>query len=73
MSLCRLPFSFSKIRYFNNIQAFDAIKKDFENRLSWYYQQALKISFVIDFVNRFKKKVVIWDADTIILKKIKFF
>ena len=48
-------------------------KKDFENRLSWYYQQALKISFVIDFVDRFKKKVVIWDADTIILKKIKFF
>jgi len=48
-------------------------KVEFEERLSWYYQQMLKISFVIDFVEKKKDKIVIWDADTVILRKIKFF
>ena len=58
---------------FSNLSKNLSYKEDFERRLSWYYQQALKISFVIDFINKFKEKIVIWDADTIILKKIKFF
>ena len=45
----------------------------FKNRLSWYYQQALKLNFVLDFVDRNKEDIVIWDADTIILNKIEFF
>jgi len=58
---------------FSNLSKNLSYKEDFERRLSWYYQQALKISFVIDFINKFQEKIVIWDADTIILKKIKFF
>ena len=42
-------------------------------RLKWYYQQVLKISFSINFVKKNNKNVVIWDADTILLKKIIFF
>ncbi len=42
-------------------------------RLKWYYQQVLKVTFLIDFVNKYKNKIVIWDADTLILKKINFF
>lgn len=41
-------------------------------RLNWYYQQVLKISFTISN-NQQGKKIVMWDADTIPLKKIKFF
>ena len=48
-------------------------KKDFQKRLNWYYQQVLKVSFIIDFIDKYKEKIIIWDADTIILKKIKFF
>lgn len=47
--------------------------KEIQYRLKWYYQQVLKITFVIDFVNKAKKPIIIWDADTIILKKILFF
>ena len=38
-----------------------------------YYQQILKLSFIINFVDINKEDIVIWDADTIILKKITFF
>ena len=48
-------------------------KENFKKRLSWYYQQILKIAFCIHFVKNKKEKIVIWDADTIILKKINFF
>ena len=41
-------------------------------RLNWYYQQVLKISFTISS-NKEGKKIVMWDADTIPLKKIEFF
>jgi hypothetical protein len=47
--------------------------KIIQNRLKWYYQQVLKISFIIDFYLKNKKNIIIWDADTIILKKIIFF
>ena len=47
--------------------------KKIQPRLKWYYQQILKISFIIDYVKKSKKNIVIWDADTLILKKIIFF
>ena len=43
------------------------------NRLQWYYQQILKISFVLKFITNKNEKIIIWDADTILLKKINFF
>ncbi len=45
----------------------------FKKRLSWYYQQILKLSFVFYFLKKNNKRVVLWDADTIITKKINFF
>ena len=45
----------------------------FKSRLSWYYQQILKLSFCFYFVRKFNKKLILWDADTIITKKIIFF
>ena len=48
-------------------------KGEFKKRLSWYYQQILKLSFIVDFVSVKKENIIIWDADTIILKKINFF
>ena len=48
-------------------------KKDFQKRLHWYYQQVLKVSFIIDFIDKSREKIIIWDADTVILKKVKFF
>ena len=44
-----------------------------KNRLSWYYQQVLKLSFTVQFVERNRENIIIWDADTLILKKIEFF
>ena len=58
---------------FNKLSRNIKYKKEFSNRLSWYYQQILKISFVLDFIEKNKKNMVIWDADTIILQKINFF
>ena len=45
----------------------------FKKRLSWYYQQILKLAFVFYFLQKFQKKIILWDADTIIVKKIEFF
>ncbi len=45
----------------------------FQNRLRWYYQQVLKLTFMYNFIKLNNEKLLIWDADTIILKKIKFF
>ena len=47
--------------------------KEIQKRLSWYYQQILKISFLIDFIETKKKNLIIWDADTILISKINFF
>ena len=57
------------LKYSKNIN----YKTEFKLRLSWYYQQILKISFMLDFVNKKKQNLIIWDADTIILKKIDFY
>jgi len=46
---------------------------EFRKRLSWYYQQILKISFIINFVNDKKQNIIIWDADTVLLKKMDFY
>jgi len=58
---------------FEELSAASNYQINFRKRLNWYYQQVLKISFVSDFVNTNKKDIIIWDADTVILKKINFF
>ena len=65
---------FSKFKSISNV----FLKKStyfqlIQHRLTWYYQQILKISFIIDFINKNNQNIVIWDPDTIIIKKIKFF
>ncbi len=47
--------------------------KKIQDRLGWYYQQVLKLTFMYNFIKLNNEKLLIWDADTIILKKIKFF
>jgi len=61
------------INIFENLSFSVNYKKQFKTRLGWYYQQILKISFVLNFLSKNKKDIIIWDADTIILKKINFF
>ena len=66
--------SFKKFKsIFNKLCQGSEYKKNFSNRLNWYYQQVLKISFIVSFVQKNKKNMIIWDSDTIILKKINFF
>ena len=48
-------------------------KNLFRKRLNWYYQQILKLSYVLNFIKKKKENIIIWDADTVILKKINFF
>jgi hypothetical protein len=47
-------------------------KKYSGTRLGWYYQQVLKISFLIQ-QQAANLPIVMWDADTIIVSKIVFF
>ncbi len=54
---------FLKNNYYRKIQS----------RLSWYYQQILKISFMIDFVSKEQEPLLMWDADAILLKRFDFF
>ena len=54
---------FIKSNYYRKIQS----------RISWYYQQILKISFMIDFVSKKHEPILMWDADTILLRKFNFF
>ncbi|MFL5815816.1 MAG: DUF6492 family protein [Bdellovibrionia bacterium] len=42
-------------------------------RLGWYYQQVLKIALLIDTIERTNQPVLLWDADTVPLRKMKFF
>jgi len=66
--------SLSNFKNFFNELSNNLIYKDyFEQRLNWYYQQVLKISYIINFIEKNNEKIIIWDADTIILKKIEFF
>ena len=48
-------------------------KKEFSERINWYYQQILKISFIINFIEKKNENMIIWDADTVILREINFF
>lgn len=54
--------------FFKNIK----YKNQLRPRLKWYYQQFLKISFILNQRVNKKSKILLWDADTLILKKIKF-
>ena len=66
--------SFKKFQdIFHNMDAKPFFKDKMKHRLQWYYQQILKITFTINFIKKNNKEIVIWDADTIITKKINFF
>lgn len=58
---------------FENLSNSINYKEQFKKRLRWYFQQILKICFVINFVKNNNKNIIIWDSDTIIIKKINFF
>jgi hypothetical protein len=58
---------------FEKLSSKTKYKKKIEERINWYYQQILKISFIIQFIKINKENIIIWDADTIILKKFNFF
>jgi len=67
-----LPFkNFEKL--FNHLSSSTNYKIQIKKRINWYYQQILKITFILNFIHKNNKNIIIWDADTIILKKIKFF
>ena len=36
-------------------------KKEIIERLKWYYQQILKITFIIDFIFKNKENIIVWD------------
>jgi hypothetical protein len=66
--------SFSKFKKISNkYLRYSMYYKKIQNRLTWYYQQVLKISFLIDFVENKKEGMVIWDADTILIDKLNFY
>ena len=67
-----IPFEDFKKAFLNNLKN-SCYFSEIEPRLSWYYQQVLKISFIIDFIGKNNQNMIIWDADTIILRKINFF
>jgi hypothetical protein len=48
-------------------------KDQFESRLQWYYALFLKFFFIHKFFENDESKLVIWEGDSVILKKIKFF
>tara|TARA_B100001093_G_C26771693_1_gene990516 strand:- start:16 stop:981 length:966 start_codon:yes stop_codon:yes gene_type:complete len=62
---------FNKI--YENLSKKINYKEKFDLRLKWYYQQALKITFALNFIKKKNENIIIWDADTVILKKIIFF
>lgn len=61
-------FSIRANKYFN----LKTGKKYLGTRLGWYYQQVLKLSFLLEQQSA-RLPIVMWDADTIILSKITFF
>ena len=58
---------------FENISQNLSYKNDFENRLQWYYALILKFCFIHKFYENNDKNLIIWEGDTIILKKLDFF
>ena len=66
--------SFSKFqKIFYRLSKKYKFKTLFKKRLSWYYQQILKLAFVFYFLKKNNNRIILWDADTIITKKINFF
>ena len=66
--------SFSKFqKIFYRLSKKYKFKTLFKKRLSWYYQQILKLAFVFYFLKKNNKRIILWDADTVITKKINFF
>ena len=43
-----------------------------DRSLKWYYQQVLKLTFILDF-DFSREQLVLWDADTIPIRPIRFF
>tara|TARA_B100000787_G_scaffold169664_1_gene161626 strand:+ start:1266 stop:2240 length:975 start_codon:yes stop_codon:yes gene_type:complete len=64
-------YDFNKI--YKSLNQHIEYKEEFSEKINWYYQQILKISFVIKFVKENKEKITIWDADTILLNQVDFF
>ena len=63
-----------KIQFLNLCDYFLKNKDNYISfRKSWYYQQILKLSYVLDKKYFSENNLVIWDADTIPIKKIKLF
>lgn len=63
-----------KIQFLNLCDYFLKNKDNYISfRKSWYYQQILKLSYVLDEKYFSENNLVIWDADTIPIKKIKLF
>ena len=60
-------------KVFDKLIAHSYFKDKMSDRLHWYYQQLLKITFVVNYIKQKKEEIIIWDADTIITKKINFF
>lgn len=48
-------------------------KDQFRTRLQWYYALFLKFFFIHRFFENNDSKLVIWEGDSVILKKISFF
>ena len=64
----------NKDHFFNLCDKYLKNKKKFSSfRKSWYYQQVLKLTYTLN--NKFftVHNFVMWDADTIPIRKIKFF
>lgn len=57
----------------NNFFKSNEFYNEIQDRLKWYYQQILKISFLLNFILEKKEPILMWDADTIILKPFNFF
>ena len=67
-------FKFSKFKtLFIKFSKKITYKKKFLKRLNWYYQQILKIVFILNNKICQTNNLILWDADTLILKKIDFF
>ena len=67
-------FKFSKFKeLYKKISKNVDYKKKILKRLNWYYQQILKIVFILNNNTCKNNNLVLWDADTQILKKINFF
>jgi len=49
-------------------------KKKIKERINWYYQQIIKLSYIFYFFEKkIGSKLILWDADTLMIKKINFF